>query len=85
MCLQLRLFYGVLQQLQVYCNTYAETKSFGTSDPKASAISTDPMLAMQWRARLTWTGLGEEISFLMFWTISFMRSELELTNTEMNK
>ena len=65
--------------------TYADTRSLGTSGPNASAISNEPIFAMQCNARLTCTGFGEEISFLMFCTINLIKSECAFTNTEMNK
>ena len=66
-------------------STYPETSSLGISWPKASAMSLDPILAMHWRARETWTGFLLARSFLMDWTISWISSELPEINTEMNK
>ena len=45
--------------------TNPETSSFGISDPNASAMSLEPMFAMHWRARDTWTGFREERSFFI--------------------
>ena len=45
--------------------THPETRSFGISIPKASAMSLLPMFAMHWRARDTWTGFLLARSFLM--------------------
>ena len=59
--------------------------SLGTSGAKASAMSREPMLAMQWSAKFTWTGLEDERSFFMFWTISFIKSLRAFTITDMNK
>ena len=65
--------------------TYPDTSSFGISPAKASAISLDPMFAMHWSAKLTWTGFREERSFLMLWLIRLIKSLFWLIRTEMNK
>jgi len=44
-----------------------------------------PMLAMHWRARLTWIGFRDCRSFFILWIISLIRSLFTLTNTEINK
>ncbi len=64
---------------------YPDTRSFGMSWQKASAMSLEPMLAMHCRARQMWIGLRLDRSFLMDWMTSFISSLLALTSTEMNR
>lgn len=64
---------------------YPDTRSFGISLPKASAMSLLPIFAIHCKARLTWIGLRELRSFFILCMINLIKSLFVLTRTDMKR
>ena len=61
----------------LFLKTYPETRSFGISDPNASAISLEPMFAIHCRARETWTGFLNIYIFIFYILVYFIKKNYE--------
>ena len=74
-----------VSKFKIVLLTYPDTKSFGISVPRPSAISRLPILATHCNANVTCIGLRLDKSFFIAWITNFIKSLWALIITDINK